>query len=313
MTGRTGGRYSGSILYTKGISKLKTKKYDFQWFEKEDGRRSMRASVSTDGKLRLGRGICAVLPPWIRVGFDTGTKTLAVADGHGAGIDWPVNGVVSALRLSREISGTGLTLPVSFLLERDEASGYWLGQPVLRRHRTADGLAYDQEQALFLYGYVVDQAVCRMAKSTPAPERRSIAMAAFLEAVRAYRPGFGDLETYLAQRVQRELLVENKNEVKAYRDRSLEQPFRSGDGSSGCLYDILPGSMDGGIAAVEEKIALEEFQRTLSQEEREILRMSGEGYLVAEISGRLRLDEAGVLRLGAEIGRKRRAFEQGEM
>ena len=37
-------------------------KYNFKWFEKEDNRRAIRASISTDGKLRLGKPLCNVLP-----------------------------------------------------------------------------------------------------------------------------------------------------------------------------------------------------------------------------------------------------------
>ena len=38
-------------------------KYNFKWFEKEDNRKALRASISMDGKLRLGKTLCNVLPP----------------------------------------------------------------------------------------------------------------------------------------------------------------------------------------------------------------------------------------------------------
>ena len=58
--------------------------------------RSGRVIHSTDGKLRLGKTLCNVLPPYIRVGFDSKFKILAIADGHGTGIGRPHCGIMPA-------------------------------------------------------------------------------------------------------------------------------------------------------------------------------------------------------------------------
>ena len=58
---------------------MKVPKYEFQWFEREDGRRRFRASVGQDGKLRLGQVLRQALPPAIRLGFDARQKVLAIA------------------------------------------------------------------------------------------------------------------------------------------------------------------------------------------------------------------------------------------
>ena len=108
-------------------------KYNFKWFEKEDNRRALRASISTDGKLRLGKPLCNVLPPYIRVGFDSKFKILAIADGHGTGIGRPHCGIMSVQALSAQIASTGLRFPLSFRLSRDERTGYF---PVSYTHLT---------------------------------------------------------------------------------------------------------------------------------------------------------------------------------
>ena len=72
---------------------MKTENYHFQWFEKEDARKTLRVSISKDGKMRLGRGLREQLPPHIRVGFDTKNRVLVIAKGANTDIPWPKMGV----------------------------------------------------------------------------------------------------------------------------------------------------------------------------------------------------------------------------
>ena len=72
---------------------MKTEKLNFQWFEKEDRRKPLRASLGRDGKLRLGEELRKRLPPTIRLGFDIKNRILAIGDGYGKGIDWPKPGI----------------------------------------------------------------------------------------------------------------------------------------------------------------------------------------------------------------------------
>lgn len=109
---------------------MKQKNYDFHWFEKEDRRRALRASVGKDGKLRLGRALKAVLPQFIRIGFDAKACVLAIADGGGEGINCPDCGVLNAQSLSEQIVSTGLQLPVSFRVVKDVYTGYFLGEVI---------------------------------------------------------------------------------------------------------------------------------------------------------------------------------------
>ena len=70
--------------------------------------------------------------------------------------------------------------------------------------------------------------VSQLAKSTPLSERRACATEAFYTAVQRYCPACGDLETYLQEHIQRELLLENKQHVAAYSHLSLDQPLQEG-------------------------------------------------------------------------------------
>ena len=285
-------------------------KYNFKWFEKEDNRRALRSSISTDGKLRLGKPLCNVLPPYIRVGFDSKFKILAIADGHGTGIGRPHCGIMSAQALSAQIASTGLRFPLSFRLSRDERTGYFLGRIIPRRRLDKNSAQpqYDPEQLLILYQHLVDQMVSQLAKSTPLSERRACAAEAFYTAVQRYCPACGDLETYLQEQIQRELLLENKQHVAAYSHLSLDQPLTSDGEDDFCLYDALADASFDGVAAVEARIMAEQFLDGLSRQERRLVHMLQEGCLLSSIAEELNLTEDEITAMGGEIGRKRKAF-----
>lgn len=113
--------------------------YHFQWFEKEDHRKALRASVSRDGKLRLGKTLRASLPPMIRVGFDPDARVLAIAAGRETDIGCPACGILTAQALAAAISSAGIGLPASFSLLPDEQSGFMLGKIMPRRRANALG------------------------------------------------------------------------------------------------------------------------------------------------------------------------------
>ena len=126
---------------------MKTENYHFQWFKKEDARRTLRASISKDGKLRLGQGLRKQLPPHIRVGFDVKSRVLAIAGGTDADILWPKIGVFNMRALAAQITSLGLTLPISFQMA-DQPSEHCLrkdnpsqAQAALRRFAES-GLRY---------------------------------------------------------------------------------------------------------------------------------------------------------------------------
>lgn len=104
---------------------MKTEKFKFQWFEKEDRRKSFRACVGRDGKLHLGKPLRENLPPFIQIGFDSSAMVLAIADGHGAGIRCPACGVLTAQALCTQLMNIGLRPPVHFHLTLDKVTGYF--------------------------------------------------------------------------------------------------------------------------------------------------------------------------------------------
>lgn len=177
---------------------MKSEKFNFQWFKKADRRKFFHASVSRDGKLHLGKSLREYLPPCIQIGLDTGAMTLAIADGHGAGIDWPACGVFTPEGLAAQLTAIGLPPPISFRMTPDEQTGYLLGEVILRRKADSKGkLRFDTDQLLVRFRSILDDAVRLMSKSTPLADRKSTAIEALCTAAQDYQPGYGDLETAL--------------------------------------------------------------------------------------------------------------------
>ena len=154
---------------------MKANRYTFQWFKKEDRRKALRASVSREGKLRLGRPLRKALPPFIRVGFDRDARVLAIAEGRELDGDAAAAGSLNARLLSAQICSIGLKLPIAFSLHRDEATGFYLGTVIPRRQRDAatGQRHYDPEQLLTLYTPMIDRTVAHPTGRTKGHRRRS--------------------------------------------------------------------------------------------------------------------------------------------
>ena len=290
---------------------MKPANYKFQWFEQEDRRKLLRASVSKEGKLRLGRRLREKLPKFIQVGFDASAMVLAIADGHGAGINCPACGVMSAQALSKQITAVGLRLPIVFHLEQDQQPGYLWGGIMPRRWR--DGMGdrqFDIEQLLILFRPILDGIVHQLGKSTPLEDRKSIVAEAMCVAAQEYRPGYGDLGTYLEDRIKLTLCTENRQHVEAFGQRSLDQPISCDDKGGFCLYDTIADSDADWVDALDGRIDLERFCSSLSPNQQELIRMLQEGFLIAEIADLLGMDERDVRRMSAEIARQRRKLDK---
>ena len=288
---------------------MRTAKSDILWFDREDGRRVLRASVGTDQKLRLGEELRKALPPDIRLGFEVRTRTLILASGHGQGIFWPKNGAIHAKALCRQLRSLGLKLPLSFEFERDPATRFYRGRIVPPRQPDGSG-AYDVEQMMVIYQPLIDSAVDQLAKSTPKPERRAIAAAAFFEAIQRYEPGMGEWEDYLKRSLHHSLLAENRPYAQSYRDLRLDLPFRRDGESSFSLQDVLADPAAGGIDQMESRIMAEAFFHSLTEQERRLVRLMEEeqGLKLPQIALELQLSQEDVIQLGREIGRKREQF-----
>lgn len=287
---------------------MKQNKYHFQWFEPEDHRKDLRASVSRDGKLRLGKNLLKKLPLFIRIGYDPSAKVLAIAD---AGCKDPrclARKFLSAQALSSCISSAGIGLPVTFSVQWDDDNQIFIGHVVPRRYKDERNSGYDMGQMQLLYQHIIDEAVYQTAKSTPLPERKAIATAAFCTAVNGYRAGYGNMESYLEGYIKKELLRENKQSTAALSQRSLDQPIANSNGDTFTLYDTLAGSDSGGIDCVEERIMAEQFIDSLTNKERKLAEMLREGSRLSQIAVRLRIDESELMRMGERIAKKRVEF-----
>lgn len=284
--------------------------YQFKWFEPEDARKNLRVSISKDGKLRLGQPLRSILPPDISIGFDTRSKVLAIADGRGHGARWSKGGVVTARRLSRQISSLGLKLPIVFQVESDDPNGYFLGRIVPRRKKAARGQTgeFDWDQVVILYQHILDDAARQLAKTTPLSERKALVREALVMALQRYRPGYGELEAYLESQIRATLIQENKFYTSSYRHRSLDQPLSASGENSFCLYDTLEAATDGGLAAAEERVMAEQFWAHLSVKEQRLTQMLQDGAQLPQIASRLNMTEAQLTKMAQGIAQKRKDF-----
>lgn len=167
---------------------MKTERLNFQWFEKEDRRKTLRASLGRDCKLRLGEELRKKVPQTIRIGFDTKNRILAIADGHGNGITWPKSGNLNAKALCNEVYSAGIKLPVIFDFEPDPEIGFYLGKILLN----LEPESADVDQLLTLYQPAINMIIHKAYRSMPAAERRAYAIEAFCKSVQEYDAICGD-------------------------------------------------------------------------------------------------------------------------
>lgn len=291
---------------------MKAAKLEIEWFQKEDRRKSLRASVCKDGKLHLGKPLRAKLPQSIRVGFDNSAMRLILADGHSDGMDCPACGILNIQALTSKISSTGLRLPVSFLMTEDAQTGYLLGQIIPRRQVNDDGKRYyDTEQLLIQFRPMVDAIVYQLGKSTPLAERKAAAMEALCAALRDYNPGCGDLEAYLDKRVRRMIREQNRQFAKEFSQRSLEQPLSSDTGDSFCLQDAIAAPDSDWADSLDDQMDKERFLKQLSGEQRTLVQMLQEGFRIPEIADILGMSQRDLRRAAGEIAMRKRQFDRG--
>ena len=282
---------------------MKTEKLNFQWFEKEDRRKPLRASLGRDGKLRLGEELRKRLPPTIRLGFDIKNRILAIGDGYGKGIDWPKTGHINAQALCNEICSTGIKLPVIFTFAKDSSTGFFLG----RISPNLEPQCADVEQLLALYQPVINAVIYQGYRSIPIAERRDCAPEAFCQAVQEYDAGCGDFWFFAEKQMKDRLFNENKKYSSDFMNRSLDAELKN-DGEHFTLYDVISDTSSGGISQVEAKIMHQQFLNSLSSAEQKLYAMMKEGCYIEQIAMELSIDEDAVICLGRQIGEKRKAF-----
>lgn len=289
---------------------MKSEKFNFQWFEKEDRRKSFRASIGRDGKLHLGKPPRENLPSFIQIGFDSSAMVLAIADGHGTGISCPACGVLTAQALCTQLMNIGLRPPVHFHLTRDKVTGYLLGRIVLRRKADGSGRRmFDTEQLLIRFRSIVDNAVYLMAKSTPLADRRSAAVEALCMAAQDYEPGFGDMETYLEGCVKRALRAENRQYAESFGRRSLDQPLSANSDDDFCLYDTIEDTNSDWLDTWDNRLDAEQFCSTLTSAQQDLIRMLQDGFRIPEIMEILGTSERDIRLMAREIAQQRRKFD----
>lgn len=236
--------------------------------------------------------------------------TLAIADGHGAGIAWPACGVFTPQGLAAQLTAIGLPPPISFRMTRDERTGYLLGEVILRRKADSKGkLRFDMDQLLVRFRSILDDAVRLMSKSTPLADRKSTAAEALCSAAQDYRPGYGDLETYLEHHVKLALRTENRQHAETYAHRSLDQPLSSDDEAGFRLYDTIADAGSDWMNMLDDHLDAERFCGQLSSNQQDLIRMLQDGFKISEIADILDVTEQDIRHMACEIAQQRRKFD----
>lgn len=282
---------------------MKTERLNFQWFEKEDRRKPLRASLGRDGKLRLGEELRKKVPQTIRIGFNTRNRILAIADGHGSGITYPKSGNLNAKALCNEVYSAGIKLPVIFDFERDPETGFYLGKILMN----VESENVDMDQLVALYQPAINMIIQKSYRSISAAERRAYAIEAFCKAAQEYDTVCGDFWDFAEKQIRERLATENKKRSAEYMTRSLDGEKEAGDGSV-VLHNIISDSLSGGIRQVEEKIMHQQFVESLSDLEQKLYTLIRQGCYVEQIAMELSMDEEEIICMGRQIGQKRRAF-----
>ena len=286
---------------------MKMEKFNFCWFEGENRRKILRASICTDCKLHVGEELRRKLPAKIRYGFDKENRVLAITESQDGGISMPKNGMVNATALCKQFREIGLTLPVVFEFEKDTTTGFYLGHIVPQKQANAER-QYDVGQLLVIYQPQIDRIINQIAKTTPKAERKAIATAAFCEAVENYNDGCGDLKTYLEECLHRILIAENRQYTAEYRDLRLDAPSYDDEGKPFTLHHVLSDQSFGGITQAENRIMAEQFLNSLSNKERKLVRLMREELKLPQIALELELTQDEVIEMGRSIGKKREMF-----
>ena len=282
---------------------MKTERLNFQWFEREDRRKPLRASLGRDCKLRLGEELRKKVPQTIRIGFDTKNRILAIADGHGNGITWPKSGNLNAKALCNEVYSAGIKLPVIFDFERDPETGFYLGKILLN----LEPESADVDQPLTLYQPAINMIIHKAYRSMPDAERRAYAIEAFCKSVQEYDAICGYFWDFAEKQIRERLALENKKRSSEYMTRSLDDEQKTEDGSV-VLHNIISDSRSGGIHQIEEKIMHQQFMESLSDVEQKLYALIKQGCYVEQIAMELSMDEEEIIIIGRQIGKKRKAF-----
>ncbi len=282
---------------------MKKKATNIIWFDDDGMNRPLRASIGRDEKLYLGTVLSKALPADIRLGFDEEEKTVLIANGHGRGRPLPKAGALKVPALCKALHKAGLTLPLSFVFEKDETMDLFVGRVVVEWDKQK---GYDMERMLCVYRYLIEQAVQKHARSMPREERRADAIEAFCNAVRAYEPKQGDIKEYLEKQLYIKLAQKNRQYTRSWNQAYLDAPLQAG--TSFTLGDIIAHPALDGIAQVEERLTEESYFATLSAQESRLVKLLACGWKVPQIARELDVTEEEVIELAGLIGRKKKEY-----
>lgn len=277
--------------------KLNTQK--IIWFEKPNKKERLTATLCKNKKLLVNAALFNVLPENIKFGFDVSSRTLVIAESDNSKNKKFKNGTVYGL--VDKITEIGMKLPVCFEFGFEEENDLWVGKVILRKKNKE----YDMEQLLVLFKPTMDRLFTRMGKTTPKEDRRQIINLALCEAAKEYTPAYGNFEEFIENYVKKYLLLNNHRYVLKSREDSMDRTLT--DDAKFNLYSVK-GLIDSGYVQAENRIAEEQFEKSLTRDEREVYLSLGNGMGIAKIADKLKISEDKITLIANMIAVKRRKF-----
>lgn len=277
--------------------KLNTQK--IIWFEKPNKKERLTATLCKNKKLLVNAALFNVLPENIKFGFDVSSRTMVIAESDNSKNKKFKNGTVYGL--VDKITEIGMKLPVCFEFGFEEENDLWVGKVILRKKNKE----YDMEQLLVLFKPTMDRLFTRMGKTTPKEDRRQIINLALCEAAKEYTPAYGNFEEFIENYVKKYLLLNNHRYVLKSREDSMDRTLT--DDAKFNLYSVK-GLIDSGYVQAENRIAEEQFEKSLTRDEREVYLSLGNGMGIAKIADKLKISEDKITLIANMIAVKRRKF-----
>lgn len=277
--------------------KLNTQK--IIWFEKPNKKERLTATLCKNKKLLVNAALFNVLPENIKFGFDVSSRTLVIVESDNSKNKKFKNGTVYGL--VDKITEIGMKLPVCFEFGFEEENNLWVGKVILRKKNKE----YDMEQLLVLFKPTMDRLFARMGKTTPKEDRRQIINLALCEAAKEYTPAYGDFEKFIENYVKKYLILNNHRYVLRSREGSMDRTLT--DDAKFNLYSVK-GLIDSGYVQAENRIVEEQFEKSLTRDEREVYLSLGNGMSIAEIVDKLKISEEKITLIANMVAVKRRKF-----
>lgn len=268
-----------------------------EWIKNPKNESKLKATLGSDGKLRISETLFEKLPEYVRFNFDVKSRFLYIAKGiKGNGDSYKKHKTMTIHGLSFNVVKENISLPIRFNFKLDSKESYWIGKIDISKN--------DFEKQITICKGLIDYLVYTQARSTPCEDRRQSAIMAFFEATKCHNDSYGDFYEFARWFMIKRMKEGNKAYSKARGVLSLDESRKNGKGDSWCLYDKLGDNSDVALNAIEN-ITIESLRTDLEEKSVLLTKMLIQGYTSSEISEALDMSDEDIYRLAEMTGERR--------